>query len=361
MSNKDLIEGAEPDREVVQALTRLVERHPIELEERIPTLKRPLIIECACPGWQPRGWPPRESYATRIPPNYVDGGVRYPAVPVSLADQAREITQAVSAGCAIAHVHPRDPETGERYRFSVGIANKKESDLHLLRQVYDRIFSETDVISVQHGWKESEPGMIDYTEDLEKMLEAGGGNRYCQGAVVLWPPMNSYQRNYTKAVQAGIRFMEANHVKPVHKLRSTYNVRHMWRVLVDTGVITEEPLILVHDMGHPYGWPMDTDPWMPIDLITSIEQTKRRMPNSLVGVFSGGRNWLLITLTAIMYGVDLVRVGIEDAYWMYPHEDEVIQRNMDCVRKVTDFCRIIGRKVATVDEARQIMGMTRTS
>ncbi len=91
--------------------------------------------------------------------------------------------------------------------------------------------------------------------DATALLERGGGNRYCQGAVVLWPPADSYPSQYVQSVQEGVRFMERNGIKPIHKLRSAYHVRQMKRVLIDSGVMTAEPFVLVHDMGHPFGWP----------------------------------------------------------------------------------------------------------
>jgi uncharacterized protein (DUF849 family) len=60
---------------------------------------------------------------------------------------------------------------------------------------------------------------------------------------------------------------------------------------------------------------------------------------------------------AILTGVDYVRIGIEDYYWMYPHRDEVIQRNMDIVDKITGFCDIVGREVATPAQAREMLDM----
>ncbi len=66
-------------------------------------------------------------------------------------------------------------------------------------------------------------------------------------------------------------------------------------------------------------------------------------------------------MTAVLAGVDFVRVGIEDVYWMYPHRDEVIQSNRECVQKVVDFCQLIGRRIADVEEARTILGVQRTS
>ena len=64
-------------------------------------------------------------------------------------------------------------------------------------------------------------------------------------------------------------------------------------------------------------------------------------------------------MEAIARGVDYVRVGIEDFYWMYPHRDEVIQHNIDCVRKVA-ICEVLGHETATPEQARDILGITRT-
>lgn len=58
-----------------------------------------------------------------------------------------------------------------------------------------------------------------------------------------------------------------------------------------------------------------------------------------------------------MLGVDIVRIGIEDLYWMYPHRDEIIQENIECIRKVTQFCELIGREVAGPEQAREILGI----
>ena len=341
----------EEAKQLEDILVRIATMHPIELEERNETLDRPLIIECACPGWQPRNWGPPRAYPGKKPAGYKEGGLRYPAVPVSIEDQVRELVSARKAGTAALHIHPRDPKDG------MGTYNPA-----LLAEIFDKVFAEVDAITLQATWKRTPDKKIDFIQETEELLELGGGNRYCQGAVVLWPPTDSYPLDYARSVQDGIRFMEKNNVKPIHKLRGTYHVRKMDRILVQPGIITQMPLVLVHDMGHPFGWPLDQDPWMPIDMITSIMQTKQRMPkDSVIGVYSGGRNWMPITMTAILAGVDLVRVGIEDTYWMYPHRDDVIQKNMDCVNKIIDFCGLIGRRIAGVDEARKILGIEVTS
>jgi len=346
--------------------------HPVELEDRIMALDKPLIIVSACPGWQPRYWGPKDMYRFE-PPGYTgEGGVRFEAIPCSSEDIAKQQIDAVKAGAAALHTHPRDPET------CIGMPGTplQPKMIPAATQIYDIIFQEIDAITIEHTWKpasgvvpksflaevqENMKDGADILSDLFEYLKLGKGNKYCQGVLVLWPVGNSYPPGYVKTAQESIRVMEENDVKPINKVRSPYSVRHMKRALIDSGVMVKKPFVIIHDMGHPFGWPLDIDPWMPIDLITSITQTKQRIPDSVIGVYSGGRNWLPITMTAILAGVDIVQVGIEDCYWWYPHQDEVIQKNVDTVKRIVDFCHMIGREVATPQQAREILGIKLTS
>ena len=82
--------GQEFDAEMIEEmLVRIAAKHPIELEERIDFLEKPVILECACPGWQPKHWGPPRAYPNRKPPGYKEGGVRYPAVPRTVERRLR--------------------------------------------------------------------------------------------------------------------------------------------------------------------------------------------------------------------------------------------------------------------------------
>lgn len=347
-----VLKAEDDPREKAEIISTIAERHPIELDERIETLDSPLIIECASPGWQPDVWPPESAYPGELPSNYSGAGeTRYPAVPCSLEAQAEEIIRAAEAGCAAAHIHPRDPTD------CLGT-----DDIDLLAELYRRIFDETDVVSIQHSWRITDDDSIDYLDIARQTLAAAdGSNRFIQGSVVLWPPFDWYPRHYTQRMKEGVAFYREHGIKPIHKVRSAYDTRRLHRDLARMDLLDEEPLCVFHDMGHPFGWPMDQEPWMPVQVITNLEQTKRRFPpDTVIGVCSGGRNWLPITMEAILRGVDYVRIGIEDFYWMYPHTDEVIQENMAVVSKIITFCELIGRAVATPRQAREIMGIELT-
>jgi uncharacterized protein (DUF849 family) len=337
--------GATPEEE----MEKILSVHPIEFDEPINTINKPLILENAYPGWQSRLWGPKKMYP-KLPVGFKEGGIRYAPVPTTEDEQVNTHLEAIKAGTACIHLHPR-------------ASNPEASPLiepQACARIFDQIFEQTDAITLQHTWTMKENNLIDYVSEGQEFLRLANGNRYVQGAVVLWPPTDAYPPNYTSEVQRGVKFMLENKIKPIHKLRSAYGVRKMKRTLIDTG-IEPPPYILVHDMGHPFGWPMDQDPWTPIDIVTSLMSTKQRIPESVLGVYSGGRNWLPITYTAIMAGVDIVRVGIEDIYWMYPHRDEVVKNNIQVVEKVTTFAKLIGREIASVPKAREILDITRTS
>lgn len=331
-----------------EILANTVRAHPIELEEPIETLDRPLVIECACPGWQSRTWPAPEVYDGDLPPNYgEEGGVRYSAVPCTIEEQADAIVEAAEAGCAAAHIHPRDPED------CVAMTNEA-----LVAEIYERIYEATDVVPLQHSWTRTADGGMDFIEPAEGLLDAADGrNRYLQGGLFLWPPNDYYPRDYETAVREGLEYYVDHGIHPIHKIRGSYHARKLERSVVRGGLPNPDPMVIIHDMGHPFGWPMDQDPWPPIELVSTLEQTRQRFDDPVVGVYTGNRNWMPTAMMAILAGVDVVRIGIEDFYWMYPHRDEVIQRNIDCIRKITDFCDLIGRELADAEQAREILGI----
>lgn len=68
MSYKDVMLKDDIQQDVEEILVNIIKKHSLELEGRINTLPKPLIIECAFPGWQSRKWPLRRAYPTRLLP-----------------------------------------------------------------------------------------------------------------------------------------------------------------------------------------------------------------------------------------------------------------------------------------------------
>lgn len=305
---------------------------PIDKEPRIPTLDKPVIIESAYPGWQ-------------------QGGKRFPAVPTTIDQQIREIVESVKAGAIAIHVHPRDPKTGN------AVVNP-----HLLHEILGPVFEQVDCVTLMHTWAAKEEA--DYISETQELIELGRGNRYCQGSVVLPTNYLSVTGAFhsARAVTEGVRWLEANQVKPIYQLYDTYVHWGLKQNVIDPGHSAWKPYIFNLHMGKHHSHAIQRDPWALLQLIANYNMVRDTIPDSIIGVYPGGRNWLPICTLALLMGAQLIRVGIEDTYWVYPHRDDVIKKNSEMVKLVADLATNLGRKVVTdANEARQILGMQLTS
>lgn len=85
---------------------------------------------------------------------------------------------------------------------------------------------------------------------------------------------------------------------------------------------------------------------------------KRALPkDSVWQCIAGGRNLLPITAAAVMMGADVVRVGMEEGIYRYPHRHDLITSCAEMVRAVVDMARAVGRPIATPAQAREILGL----
>jgi 3-keto-5-aminohexanoate cleavage enzyme len=58
-----------------------------------------------------------------------------------------------------------------------------------------------------------------------------------------------------------------------------------------------------------------------------------------------------------MLGADIVRVGMEDSVYMYPHSTEPLKGNGPVIDAVATIARKLGRELASPAEARKILGI----
>lgn len=312
---------------------RVADHFPVDKEPRIPTLDPPVIIESACPGWQV-------------------AGERFPAVPISIEDQIQETIDSIKAGAIAVHMHPRDPKTG--------YAQAKPK---LLKRIMDPVFDKVgDFVTLSHTWAVREE--VDYVTETEELLELGKGNRYCQGSVVLRVGHVSATGTFhaRQAVVDGVKYLEQHDIKPIYQLYDTYVFVDFLHKIFEPKISTWRPYVFNLHLGKHHSHAVHRDPWSFLQLITNYNMVKDTEPDSIVGVFPGGRNWLPILVMGLLLGAPLVRVGVEDCYWIYPHKDEVIKKNSDMVKLAVNICNALGRRVVTdANEARKILAMKLTS
>ena len=310
---------------------RVLEHFPIDREEPIDTLAAPLVIESAYPGWQV-------------------GGDRYPAVPRTIDEQIEEILGSVRAGAAAVHVHPRDPKDGVA-----------KIDAALLEQVLGPVFAEVDCVTLQHTWAAKTEA--DYITETHELMERGGGNKYCQGSVVLPAGYTSVTGAYHSqaSVVRGVKWLEENLVKPIFQLYDSYVIFGLKQQVLDTRIADWRPYVFNLHLGKHHSHAIHRDPWSFLNLITNYGMVGSTAPDSVIGVYPGGRNWLPVLVQGLLLGTRLVRVGIEDTYWMYPHKDAIIRKNSELIELVVEIATRLGRRVVTdPQEARTLLGMVRT-
>lgn len=319
-------------------------------EPKIPTMSRKLIVEASTPGHYPKLlW---EHFGVKNMP------------PCSIDDQASAIIECVKAGAAAVHTHPRDASAPFCWEAPVS----KSMSPELMAKILDKVYQKVDVVPLGHAWHPKnweDLAEADFITHAREQLDLGKGNKYFQGSVIVtwryprtrrglmstWFTDNSFKE--------GISYLEKNHVKPLIALEMD---RLAWlkNNLIDAGVFKTRPHINIQEGKH--GTTLSfADPMAHLHLINSIEMVRKLIPDCTLGIHAGGRNWLPMTVLAIMLGLDLVRIGIEDQFWACPHKDEFLKSPVESVKKVVQIAKALGRDIATPAEARKILGIKVTS
>lgn len=315
-------------------------------EPRIPTMDKKLIVEASTPGHYPRMlW---EHVGIKNMP------------PWSIEELISSIIECVKAGAAGIHTHPRDPSGPYCYECHVA----KDMSPELTAKVFDKAYQEVDFVPLSHAWHPKnweDLAEADFITPTKELLDIGKGNKYIQGNVMPtwiypWVRRGLLSSWFTaNSLREGISFLEENNVKPLIALH-VHNIVWFKNNVIDAGVMKTRPHLNIQEGKHGESRSF-TDPMSYLSLISSIDMVRKIVPDCTIGIHAGGRNWLPMTALGIMLGVDLVRIGIEDQFWACPHKDEFIKKPSESVEKVVQIARVLGRDIATPDEAREILGI----
>jgi 3-keto-5-aminohexanoate cleavage enzyme len=320
-------------------------------QPKIPTMGKKLIVEASTPGHFPGLlW---ERFGVKDMP------------PWTADDQASAIIECIKAGAAAIHTHPRDPKAKYNYEIHSGRDMAPELTALVLDKVYAK---KLDFVPLAHCWHpKGWVGMAeaDFITPTKELLDYAKGNKYIQGNVM---PTWIYPRCReglisswftANSLKEGITYCENNSVKPLIALEIE---RLVWfkETVIDAGVFKTPPHLNLQEGKHGLTRAI-VDPMSYLSLIHSIETTRALVPNCTIGIHAGGRNWLPVTVMAILLGVDLVRVGIEDQFWACPHKDEYLKGPVESVEKIVQIAKALGRDIATPDDTRKILGIKVTS
>ncbi len=287
---------------------------------------RPVIVSCAVTG-------AGDTYG------------KHPDLPVTPDQIAASAIEAAKAGAAIVHIHVRDPETGAGSR-----------DPALFREVVEQLrASDTDmVINLTAGMggdyfpDEDDPSRggpgtdmvgpaerLRHVEDLKPdicSLDCGTLN-FGDGVYISTPP-------YLREMAARIRELG---VKPELEV---FDLGHLAfaNQMVAEDLIAPPPLYQIC-LGIPWGAPADT---------ATMMRMRDMLPEGAEwAAFGISRHEMPMVAQAVLLGGH-VRVGLEDNLYL---GKGVFASNAQLVTRSIEIIERLDRRVATPDEARDMLGL----
>jgi uncharacterized protein (DUF849 family) len=271
-----------------------------------------------------------------------------PHVPVTPEQIANAALEAASAGATVVHCHVRDPKTGKGSR-----------DVGLYQQVMEGIRAKnTDVIiNLTAGM-----GADVVVGDGERPLEFGPGTD-CVGPLERVIHVKELRPEICTLDCGTLNFGDGQSIviqtptqlREIAKLIKSYGVKpemeifdsgNLWfaNQLVKEGLIDDKPLYQLC-LGIPWGAPFNTE--------TMAYQKSQLPENAVWASFAIGRQQMHAVAQAVLLGGH-VRVGLEDNLWL---EKGVLATNGSLVEKAVKIIELLGTKVATPAEGREILGL----
>ncbi|MBL7162112.1 MAG: 3-keto-5-aminohexanoate cleavage protein [Anaerolineales bacterium] len=255
-----------------------------------------------------------------------------PAVPYSPEEIANSAVECWRAGAAIAHIHVRDPQTGE-----------PNSRIELFQEVVDRIRSECDILINLTTTAYHLPGN---PEDLIEtrlapvalkpdICSLDVGTLNFRGGVFVNSPewgVIAAKRMREYRVKPEIEVFDSGHISQAVDL-------------IDQGLIDEPPYFQLC-MGIRWGIEATLE---------NLLFMKNKLPeNASWSVLGVGRNQLHMITMGILLGGN-VRVGLEDN--LYLRKGVLASNNAEFVQATVNLVHQLLREVATPAEARGMLGL----
>ncbi|MDP2644392.1 MAG: 3-keto-5-aminohexanoate cleavage protein, partial [Desulfobacterales bacterium] len=229
-----------------------------------------------------------------------------PNQPYTPDELVRHVVSSYKEGASVWHVHIRDAE---------GVV---DTDRKTILEALDRVLDECPGMLFSHS---SHGGGAKTGADMgkflvEPLLEAGQkrGRRYIH-TMVIAPYQRGYQMN-EQMLKDLVTYLQENGIQPEFQIHNYNSIRHVKDWLLRDGTL-KGPCIMNLISGYhgfEFSGPTGTGSWDRIYLMSLMNLLPE---GSVIGATIGGRGWLPLILEAITVGVDCIRIGMEDAIYMY--------------------------------------------
>jgi 3-keto-5-aminohexanoate cleavage enzyme len=263
-----------------------------------------------------------------------------PAIPYTPDEYAAEARRIVDEGGAMIHIHARRPD---------GTPSYEAQDF---RAITEAIRAEVDDVIVNYSTGAIGVPVerrIAYLRELRPdvaALNMGSMNyaKYSRRRKDF--VFTAVFANPFDEIIALLECMRDGSIKPEHECFDTGHVGSLVP-LVDMGLLAE-PLHVSCVMGVVGGVPPTAR-----NLATMADNVPRGSHWGVIGI--GREQWLLVAAALTLGGS--VRVGVEDNFYL--PDGTMARSNGDLIAKARQLTEDVGRRAATVAEARELLGVPR--
>lgn len=297
-------------------------------------MKRKIIITCAVTG--NAGFNPK-----------------HPAFPVTPKQICGAVVEAAKAGAAIAHIHVRNPETGQGSRdpelFKEVVDRVRQSGVDIIINLTaglgaffmpdpeneGRALPESDVAPVEERIKHLEQCLPDIAS-----LDITTGNQVEGETEFVY-------LNTTRTLRAMAKRFQQLNVKPELEVFQAGDIL-FGKQLIEEGLINDPPLFQMV-LGVLWGAPSDPE--------TMIYMRNLLPANASWAALGIARREFPVVAQSVLLGGH-VRVGLEDNLYL---DRGVFATNGQLVERACSIIEHLGESIATPSDARQMLKLRSTS
>ena len=264
-----------------------------------------------------------------------------PYVPCTVDEIVEETVRCVEAGASIVHLHAKDPETGKPWS---GDPNP------ILREYVRRIREEVDVvINLTTGGGRVGVPPERWDELVRERCRLGAEMMSLNmGTMNRWMPHPTGEifLNTLSMIERWCRYMVEAGLKPEHEIYDTGMI-NVCKMLAERGIVPEPLHVQFVMVGRTGFLPSPKTLLYCLDLLPE---------NWTWSVCALGRHEIPMATIAITLGGH-VRVGFEDN--IYLRRGVLAKSNAELVEKVVHIARELDRPIATPEETRELLGLSK--
>jgi uncharacterized protein (DUF849 family) len=275
-----------------------------------------------------------------------------PITPQQIADEAVRVYE---AGGAVAHIHVRNPETGQ-----------PSSDMELFREVVTKVKSKCNMVlclSTGGGVGMTTAERVKAVTTFKPELASFNFGSINFGLFPIAEAVREFKFPWEKAyLESTWDYIFPNTFKTLREFSQTFSENETKPELeiYDAGMINnvafmiqrgylKKPVYLQFVLGI-----LGSIPASPNNLLFLLNSARETVGDFVWSVCAAGRHQLpMCTMSLVMGGN--ARVGMEDS--LYAGKGVLAKSNADQVEKIVRIARELGLEPATPDEARRILGL----